>query len=375
MIEDYITLEKLEAGDRLGCNIELSQQFDIGLGVVREALEILNVRGICAAKRGPGGGLFVARPSLAMTGQLIVHYLLTSQLTPQQFEQAGEVLCTDQAKACANRRVNPMFAVIDEVFRQMDKLIALDGANSVCRRRPDVRHLASLEHFNWELLSPDVHISSAKSVAWSLAKLISNGTYAVGEKIGSEFDLQDQWGVSVRSIRQATRLLEAFGHIEVRIGRGRGIYCSRPTQGPILRSIVSHLQGNKMSCQEWIDAIRHVGGAAITLAVDEAESREQIRAAPISDFRDMQDARQTLKNVVLGNDNPITKLLFESLAGYAFRSFDAASDPKRCGTENIMRFTPEIMSAACDRDILSSVSAYETMILSNQHWTSSSRAN
>jgi GntR family transcriptional repressor for pyruvate dehydrogenase complex len=50
----------LAPGDRLGTKDELRRRFGVAAGTLNEAVRLMEVRGVVAARPGPGGGVFVA---------------------------------------------------------------------------------------------------------------------------------------------------------------------------------------------------------------------------------------------------------------------------------------------------------------------------
>jgi DNA-binding FadR family transcriptional regulator len=50
----------LTPGDRLGTKDELRRRFGVAAGTLNEAVRLMEVRGVVAARPGPGGGVFVA---------------------------------------------------------------------------------------------------------------------------------------------------------------------------------------------------------------------------------------------------------------------------------------------------------------------------
>lgn len=63
MLEDEINRQRLPVGHRLGTKEELRKRFGVAVATANEALRILDIRGVVAARPGPGGGVFVAMPS------------------------------------------------------------------------------------------------------------------------------------------------------------------------------------------------------------------------------------------------------------------------------------------------------------------------
>ena len=62
LVEQKIQSHGWKSGHLIGSEAELCEQFGVGTASVREAVRILEARGIARARRGPGGGLFVTTP-------------------------------------------------------------------------------------------------------------------------------------------------------------------------------------------------------------------------------------------------------------------------------------------------------------------------
>lgn len=63
-------------------------------------------------------------------------------------------------------------------------------------------------------------ISITEAVAESIKDLICSGKYKIGEKLPTETNLCDELKVSRTSVREAFRLLQAQGYVEIKPGRG-----------------------------------------------------------------------------------------------------------------------------------------------------------
>ena len=64
MLLDRIVEEKLQAGDFLGTEAELLEQFQVSRPTIREGLRILQMQGVLTLRPGPKGGIIIARPSI-----------------------------------------------------------------------------------------------------------------------------------------------------------------------------------------------------------------------------------------------------------------------------------------------------------------------
>lgn len=63
-------------------------------------------------------------------------------------------------------------------------------------------------------------ISVTDAVVESVKELIESGEYAAGQKLPTEASLCQTLGVSRTSVREAIRMLQALGYVEIRPGRG-----------------------------------------------------------------------------------------------------------------------------------------------------------
>jgi DNA-binding FadR family transcriptional regulator len=61
VLEDRITSGALEPGDRIGLKSELQDEFDVSGPTLDQALKLLENDGLITLRRGPKGGVFVAR--------------------------------------------------------------------------------------------------------------------------------------------------------------------------------------------------------------------------------------------------------------------------------------------------------------------------
>ncbi len=70
-----VLADKLQPGHLLGSEAELMEQYGVSRAVLREAVRILEHHHIATMRRGPGGGLFVAPPSVAAVSDVVASYL------------------------------------------------------------------------------------------------------------------------------------------------------------------------------------------------------------------------------------------------------------------------------------------------------------
>jgi len=323
-IESALESADVDANQRLGSEQELIAALNMGVGAVREALEILDLRGTCAIQPGPGGGIFSARPDTAMTAQILVHYLLRSGVTGHHLRQAQDFL--DSIIAKAHLRMNPAVSLFGKCVAQLIQSLPGENLNILSLHRSLMtKPLADIASFNWKNYS-GTRLTLAKKMGWDISQRIVNGQYN-DQRIGSEEALCNEYGVSRASMRKAIRLMESMGIIECRPGRGKGLFVSPPNAVPVMRAMSSYLLGVRMSEAQWRAAIQVFGAASLMLLLGGERTDSQgflktsmgklSQAAP-SDR--LPTSRASLKSAVQSSGNGILKLFWLGLAGYTFRT-------------------------------------------------------
>lgn len=73
---------------------------------------------------------------------------------------------------------------------------------------------------NSQLLTPIKKTRVSDIVVDQITVLIENGSLKIGDRLPTERDMVDQWQVARASVREAMRILEFSGVIEVRPGKG-----------------------------------------------------------------------------------------------------------------------------------------------------------
>jgi DNA-binding FadR family transcriptional regulator len=106
-LEEEIATAALPPGERLGTKEELRRRFGVAVATLNEAVRLLETRGLIVARPGPGGGVFVSRPSVqARLGQM-VHGLDAGGATLREcveFRNALEPVIWSHASARRTKR-------------------------------------------------------------------------------------------------------------------------------------------------------------------------------------------------------------------------------------------------------------------------------
>lgn len=83
----------------------------------------------------------------------------------------------------------------------------------------------------------DARVSLSQQVADQLEALILEGQIAVGEKLPTEGELCEQFGVSRTVVREAVAKIKSFGLVETRRGVGSTVVRNAPADKPFYQSI------------------------------------------------------------------------------------------------------------------------------------------
>ncbi|WP_214402228.1 FadR/GntR family transcriptional regulator [Pseudonocardia lacus] len=104
ILTDVVT-QDWPVDQHIGSEVVLAEQYDVSRSVVREAVRLLEFHQVVRTRRGPGGGLFVARPTAdAVADSLAIHLDFEGVDTTQLFEvrSAMELATVERLAAAAD---------------------------------------------------------------------------------------------------------------------------------------------------------------------------------------------------------------------------------------------------------------------------------
>jgi len=124
---------------------------------------------------------------------------------------------------------------------------------------------------------------------------IFGGQLAPGDQLPSEKDLAERFGLSRITIRDALRVLESEGLIEIRVGARGGAFVARPSADRVSESLTTLLRFQQITIEELIEARLavepHVASlAAARATVDDITAMERA-VANAQDTRAAGDPR------------------------------------------------------------------------------------
>jgi DNA-binding FadR family transcriptional regulator len=289
----------------LGSLRELAERYHAGRSVVREAVGLLERRGLGRLRPGPCGGFILARPRPETLGAALTDHFLSSEITSHQVEDAREAL----ALVSPDGAIDPVSPLLDACLKGLEA-----GLCTSDRTAPsgDVSRLAASA------------TTRAATIARRLADEIQR-TRPAGTRLGSEWDLCERFGVSRLTLRQAIRLLQDSGLVECRRGRGNGLVIrDRRTTGSI-RLVLAYLIGEKLDAMVAGTLLLQLNACVPALAVHRAsaEQRQQLQNALARlqgcETFDRFDLLGLVQLVSRLADSPVIDLFSRCLAAYEAR--------------------------------------------------------
>lgn len=112
-----------------------------------------------------------------------------------------------------------------------------------------------------------------ETIAANIEREIGCGALAVGTKLPSERSMAESYGVSRNVIREAIRVLEEKGFVEVRAGRG-GFVC-KPSQKALADSLTTVVESSSASVEEIVEA-REIFESAVLAQAAKCAREEHI---------------------------------------------------------------------------------------------------
>ncbi len=120
-------------------------------------------------------------------------------------------------------------------------------------------------------------VRASDEVVEQIKGLIFGGRLAPGSHLPSEKELTEQFRLSRITIRDALRVLESEGLIEIRVGARGGAFVARPSAQRVSDSLTTLLRLQQITMQELIEARQVVESAIVLLAAQRA-TPEDIKA-------------------------------------------------------------------------------------------------
>lgn len=137
---------KLNPGDRLPPERELTKMFGVSRVAVRDALRLLEAAGLVEVKVGAAGGAVVTTPGSTEIADHISNMLLIRSTTPREVTEARLVLETGVARLACKRADESDIAELDEICDRASRLLASEAEYDVALSAEFHSRLAAATH-------------------------------------------------------------------------------------------------------------------------------------------------------------------------------------------------------------------------------------
>lgn len=115
------------------------------------------------------------------------------------------------------------------------------------------------------------------------ADIIALG-WPVGHALGSEPELMERYGVSRSIFRQAVRLLESRLVVEMRRGRGGGLFVARPDPAVLSDAVALFLRYRQVSARDLFDVRQALELTSVRLAAERATEDDVARLRALTEL-------------------------------------------------------------------------------------------
>ena len=219
------------------------------------------------------------------------------------------------------------------------------------------------------------------SVAQEVEAMVVNQQYRVGDRLPAERELAQQLGVSRNVLREATKLLEERGLLEVRMGSG--VYVTEVGASPLTRSVMLYVKSQQVS-------IYHVYETRWILETQNARlAAHQARAEDITALRTcIQKSREHVgqphlftpldiefhRLLARASQNPVLPLLLETITD-ALREQCHMTERLPGAQENALSHHMSILAAVEAGDEEAACQAMDSHIASGWEWLMRSISN
>jgi DNA-binding FadR family transcriptional regulator len=183
------------------------------------------------------------------------------------------------------------------------------------------------------LFSPVTNERVSQHIVDQIKSLLRDGKLVPGDRLPSERELCERFGVSRVTVREALRVLEAGGLIQIRVGARGGAFFTSPTAARLGEGLADLLQLSPLTAADVTEARMVFELGIIPYAVERATAED------IADLQVLvKEAEQALKNDAYTMDmsaafhtrlascthNPAIEMLVQSFHGPLLMSLNEA---------------------------------------------------
>jgi DNA-binding FadR family transcriptional regulator len=191
----------------------------------------------------------------------------------------------------------------------------------------------------------------SETIVEQVRQLMRQGQLRPGDRLPAERDLCEQFGVSRVTVREALRMLESSGLVEIRVGARGGAFVTAPTSGRIGDGLADMLSLSVISAAD-VTEVRLILEVGIIPLLCERATEEDLedleRMCELSRAADysMDMSAEFHVRVARATHNPALALLVESFRGPILMSLEEAKatapEMGKLGTEEHQQFVAAV---------------------------------
>ena len=196
---------------------------------------------------------------------------------------------------------------------------------------------------------------ASAAIADQIRNAILEGQLSSGDRLAPERELAEQFGVSRVTVRDALRILEANGLVEIRVGAAGGAFVWAPTSADVGAGIGTMLLLSAVTPDEIAEARLVLELGTVTLAVeratdeDVAQLRELVQKS--REHYDRELAWDFHSRLAAAAHNPAIEMLTASFRGPLSMHAVRAREPSTWSHEQSIQEHAELLRALERRDV------------------------
>ncbi|TQN40883.1 GntR family transcriptional regulator [Blastococcus colisei] len=211
---------------------------------------------------------------------------------------------------------------------------------------------------NADLFRPVAVGRISQAIVEQVRALIRTGELGIGARLPSERELGERFGVSRVTVREALRVLEASGLIEIRVGSRGGAFVTAPTTRRVGEGITDLLSLSALSAAEVTEAREVFELGIVPLVCERATEGELDELVQLCDeaerARDAGTYTVTMSfdfhlQVAAAAHNPALVMLMRSLREPVLMSLREAQHEGRQGVAEHRTFVEAVRTRDPDR--------------------------
>jgi DNA-binding FadR family transcriptional regulator len=302
-------------GESLGALAQVQKDLGLGRPACREAMIILEARGLLDVRRGPGGGLFVAAPTAEDVVEAMLMYMVVTGADSSCIHEFRDLVWHMVVEAANNRGVETAPAASPGEWGLADLAQKIGNPAITLSARIAEMLVRACDGGPAEPIERSFARSGRKS-AMALAARMSREMTRRPETPEAEWQTADRLGYSDAVVRQARRILQDFGVVRCQRGR-KGLHWN-PPPGPagVIRLLAPCLIASGMTPRDSAEAANFLACTGPLLAAERvaAQGGTNVKLlGPFANSLELIDLIRTENFLLDLACNPLLSIMTRSL--------------------------------------------------------------